>query len=447
ADARLVSAPLPIAGNRCRVREAGTVAVARPSTAVLRHRHRGGPARPRGRALLRPGDWRVRTKLAVVLLVPALAFLSVAGLQTRSAVRQATALSDLADQVALGQQVTALVHDLQFERDRVSGELAALAAQPEGPDRERLAEILVAAHAPVRQSRVAFDAAAAPLRGQAAVGPAIADATAALDELTLVHAGIAQGWLRQPAVFDGYTRAIEALLVLLRPPSAVEHADVRGYQSLAEVKELHARIRGQLFALASAGADPAVTEIVADTRAQRLAARERFRASATADQLARFDDVASGQAVRGTARLGQAVLEPAAAGASEVDPEQWWAAATTELELIREVETALIAEAHQQVAAGSQQQWRHTGLVTGITVLILLVSLLIPIGIGRTMARSLRQLREQAIDVARVQLPGLLNRLRAAGSAVPEIGEVAQITAGGADEVGDVADAFTQVQE
>src|SRR5690606_7711163 len=322
---------------------------------------------------------------------------------------------DLADQVALGQQVTALVHDLQFERDRMSGELAAMAAAPGGVDPEELAEVLAAAHAPVAETRVAFEAAAAPLRGQPGVGPVIAQAEAALDELALVHAGIEQGWLRQPAVFDGYTRAIEALLVLLRPPSAVEHADVRGYQSLAEVKELHARIRGQVFAIASAGADPAATEILANTRAQRLAARERFRSNATAAQLARFDDVVSGQAVRGSARLEQAALEQAVTGEVKVDPEQWWAAATTELELIREVESVLIAEAYEQVAAGSQQQWRRTGLVTGATVLILLVSLLVPIGIGRSMARSLRQLQQQAMDVARVQLPGLLTRLRGAG--------------------------------
>lgn len=420
------------------------MAVGRPSTAVLRHR-RGPAARPRGRTLLRPRDWRVRTKLAVVLVIPAVAFMAVAGLQTGLSVRQATALSDLADQVALGQQVTALVHDLQFERDRVSGELAARAAAPADTDRDQLAEVLTAAHEPVLKTRAAFDAAAAPLRGQAGIGPAIARASAALDELALIHAGVEQGWLRQPAVFDGYTRAIEALLVLLRPPSAVEHADVRGYQSLVEAKELHSRIRGQVFAIASGGADPAAIETLADTRAQRLAARDRFRANATAAQLARFDEVVSGQAVRGSARLEQAIVEQAPAGDVQVDPEQWWAAATTELELIREVESVLIAEAHQQVAASSQRQWWRTGLVTGATVLILLVSLLIPIGIGRSMARSLRQLQQQAMDVARVQLPGLLTRLRGTSGAVPEVGEVAQLTAGGADEVGDVADAFTQV--
>ncbi|BCB78412.1 hypothetical protein Pflav_048220 [Phytohabitans flavus] len=71
----------------------------------------------------------MRTKLAMVLVIPSVAFMVVAGVQTGALVGQATVLDEFADQVALGQQVTTLVHDLQSERDRTAGNLAALQAK------------------------------------------------------------------------------------------------------------------------------------------------------------------------------------------------------------------------------------------------------------------------------------------------------------------------------
>ena len=69
---------------------------------------------------------RVRTKLALVLTIPLLGFLAVTGVQVASSVATATQLDDFSKQVALGREVTALVHELQRERDRTAGILASL---------------------------------------------------------------------------------------------------------------------------------------------------------------------------------------------------------------------------------------------------------------------------------------------------------------------------------
>src|SRR3990170_8826610 len=98
---------------------------------VPRHRRRLDvrvvPHRRRSRLRLR--DWRMRTKLATVLVIPSVAFMVVAGVQTGALVGQATVLDEFADQVTLGEQITTLVHDLQSERDRTAGNLAALQAK------------------------------------------------------------------------------------------------------------------------------------------------------------------------------------------------------------------------------------------------------------------------------------------------------------------------------
>src|SRR5215216_6993880 len=74
------------------------------------------PASVSGRSIgLR--NWRVRSKLIAVLVIPAVAFLVVAGFGIGSLVGNAQAFEDGRRLAELGRQVTALVHELQAERD------------------------------------------------------------------------------------------------------------------------------------------------------------------------------------------------------------------------------------------------------------------------------------------------------------------------------------------
>ena len=74
------------------------------------------PASASGRSIgLR--NWRVRSKLIAVLVIPAVAFLVVAGITVGTLVGNAQAFEDGRRLAELGQQVTALVHELQAERD------------------------------------------------------------------------------------------------------------------------------------------------------------------------------------------------------------------------------------------------------------------------------------------------------------------------------------------
>jgi hypothetical protein len=66
--------------------------------------------------LVRVPDWKVHTKLGAVLTVPAVAFVSVAGLQTNASVREGEALQGFTRQVNLSRQLATLIHELQRER-------------------------------------------------------------------------------------------------------------------------------------------------------------------------------------------------------------------------------------------------------------------------------------------------------------------------------------------
>jgi signal transduction histidine kinase len=271
-----------------------------------------------------------------------------------------------------------------------------------------------------------------------------------LAELGRVRTGVQAGWLRAQAAFDAYTTTIDDLEALLPLPANVGGdarlgQSVRAFVNLSRAKELAAQIRGRLFAVCTATRfEPGEFEIVADMRAQRLAAFDRFRVDAGPPEVARFDEAVSGQAVRNASRLEQSVVDNATAPDVSVDAQQWWQASTTELELMRSVEVQLLDAAANGAATRSAQQWRSTVLGSSLSLLLLGFATLTSLVIGRSMADSLRGLRQQALDVAQRRLPQVLEQLRAAPRGLPAI-EVERLAVRTADEVGEVAEAFTAV--
>ncbi|MEV4415506.1 nitrate- and nitrite sensing domain-containing protein [Catellatospora sp. NPDC049609] len=411
-------------------------------------RARRAPGSHRRPSLLHTRHWRVPTKLAAVLTVPLLGFLAVTGIQITESVRTAAALGGFSDQVAMGVEVTDLVHELQRERDHTVGMLAALAAP--GPAAGRRD---VGALAP---DRTAVDRAAARLR--TAARPLLDDPALAatyqrvesrLDQLAQVRLGVAEGWLRTQAVFDMYTGAIADLHALLPRPVDVEGDTelgrfLRGLSDLARAKELASQVRGQLYMLTyGVPVEPGAFGQIADLRAQRQTAVQLFRSEAAPEQVSALDDTVAGQAVRNADRLERAIVGD---GVTEhgVEPQQWWSASTTELQLMRTLEQALLQTAVSEVDDASGVQWRTTALRSLTTAGLLLAALLMSIAIGRSMAATLRSLREQALIVADIRLPRVIAQLRRSPTTPPPL-RVEPIRVDSRDEVAEVAEAFTAV--
>src|SRR5439155_10959661 len=85
-----------------------------------------------------------------------------------------------------------------------------------------------------------------------------------------------------------------------------------------------------------------------------------------------------------------------------------------------------------------------TALATLTVLVILIVAVLTSYVIGRSMVRSLRVLREQALDVAQHRLPDAIERLRTSPRGDPVI-ETGSVAVTNFDEIGEVAEAFTAV--
>lgn len=392
-------------------------------------------------------DLRVPTKLALVLTLPLLGFLAVTGVQVASSVGNASQLDNFSRQVALGREVTALVHELQRERDRTAGVLAALGDAATGT---RNVADLAPDRTGVDRAAAAFTEAAAPVLDDPSTARSYAAVQHGLAELPRIRDGVQSGWLRGQGAFDAYTSIIadlEAVMLLpavLGGDAAVGQA-VRAFVNASRAKELAAQIRGLLYVVCTTGRfGPGELEVVTDARAQRQAAVERFRADASGAQITAYDDTVSGQAVRTTDRLEQTVIDEARTPRLSVDPQQWWQASTTALELMRGVEVTLLNDAISAAEARSASQWRSTVLGSLGSALLLVIALLTSIVIGRNMVNTLRSLRLQALDVAQRRLPQVISQLRAAPKGAPAP-DVEPITIRSGDEVGEVAEAFTAV--
>ena len=387
----------------------------------------------------------MRTKLLLVLTIPLLGFLGVAGVQVASSTREALDLDRLARQVALGRQINVLVHELQRERDRTVGTLAAFASQPGSvrdlgglsPDRTA-----------VDRAITALDQGVQGLQPDKTFSAAYQRVRTALADLARIREGVESGWLRTRAAFEAYTRIIDELHALL-VPTGVSGDVGQAMSALVEVaraKELTAEVRGLIFIACSAGGfGPTELETLTAVRAQQQVAVTRFRADATPAAVAVWDEVVSGQAVRNANRLEQTVVANATTGDDlGVDPQQWWQASTTRLELMRGAEGRLLESAIAAASARSAEQWRSTQITIAFTLALLLVAVLTSLGIGRTMVQSLSALRDQALEVAQRKLPEMIERLRTA----PRDARVLSadpIAVRSGDEVGEVAEAFTAV--
>ncbi|SCL19824.1 Signal transduction histidine kinase [Micromonospora pallida] len=405
----------------------------------------------RRRSPFRLRDWRMGTKLAAVLIIPSVAFLVLAGVQTRGLVGQAGVLNEFAEQVSISRELTDVVHQLQQERDRSAGELAGL----------RLTGAETVRSDPVATLKPLQDATDAAMQRLRRAAEPLADSDAAwrvtysevleaYEQVVYIRSAIAPGVLSSETILSNYHRLIDELLNLLAEPSpgpdapALSDAVLR-YVQLARVKELSSRIRAQLYVAARAGRYGVDDQVLlTDLRAQQLTALGAFRVAATKDQVSRYDQTSRDPAFGAATRLEEQSLPVGGADPAVLPATQWWAASEQRHELLRQVEAGVIEDAVVQADEARGAQLRDTLLVLGGIVAVLLVALLISTLIGRSIARSMRLVRGQALRIAQLELPEALEQLRTVTGGVPEI-EVAPAVVRSLDEIGELAEAFVAV--
>jgi hypothetical protein len=401
------------------------------------------PASDPGRSIgLR--NWRVRSKLIAVLVIPAVAFLVVAGFGIGSLVGNAQAFEDGRRQAELGRQVTALVHELQAERD-LSGAFTVSGNQDVGKAlRQQQSRANASADAYREAEAPLYDDLGDRLRGRF-------DAVrAGLDDLAALRESSRSSSLTVRAIAAEYSRIIDRLLDVnadIAAPGGDENLSqsVRAFNDLSRAKEVTSQVRGILYALAfQQDFEFGGFQELSGLLARQQAAFNEFQADANNQQRGLFADVVQGQAVLTVDRIQQDVVRRQSG--EEIDPEQWLNASTTNLELLRSVESQLLEGLIAQSGALSTNARRDALRNTLLIALILGIALLALTLVARSMAEPLQRLRGRAIEIAQHRLPDAVQRLRTTDRGDLDV-QVEPIGINSKDEIGQVAQAVDDIQQ
>jgi HAMP domain-containing protein len=394
-------------------------------------------------------NWRVRSRLIAVLVIPAVAFLVLASFGIGASIRNAQAFDRGNRLAGLSREATALVHELQSERDLSAGFIAGRAS---GAERDE--DRLIAQQRRVDQTASDYRNAEEPLQGD--VGQRLEDrfdeVRAGLDDLPELREAVRSGSLTERATFQEYSQTVARLLDInteIAEPGGDEDLaqQVTAFNDLARVKELTSQVRGTLYAIAVGGGFAfRGFQDFSNLLAERQAALAQFQADASDAQRGQFADVVQGQAVLTVARIQQAVAGSPNQAELGIDPEQWLAASTTEIELLRTVESGLldgVTDTSQALSSSARRDALRDAVVMAVILAIALLALLL---VANSMARPLQKLRAGAMEIAEHRLPDAVQRLRTTETGDLDV-RVEPLGIRSKDEIGQVAQAVDAIQQ
>ena len=405
-------------------------------------------------------NWRVRTRLIALILIPTTVAVLLGALRVTTSISSAAQYERVNNVAELVNSLATLAHEFQDERDKTVAYIAA--GRPQGPS-------LVA----IRNQQDAVDGAVTQVRAKA--GPA-RDALSAsgrqrlqallnrLNDLgTLRNTAIGTKLPPLPAM-DRYSLVISDMLQLyeeIRQGSTNEElsATASALGALARAKEETSRQRGLLAAALARRPVPRFTPMELDAFNSADAGQDSqliaFGQFATLAQSQLYADTVTGQKVDRAEGLKERAkfltdsgrpLRRLESANTARDAELWYDAMTDTVDRMHRVENELIK---QIITKSDELQGADQGfaalnviLVAGLLILVLIVTSVV----ARSLVRPLRRLRAEALDIAGNRLPAMVARLREADAAPANIAaEVKPISVASSDEIGEVARAFDEV--
>ena len=297
-------------------------------------------------------NWRLRTKLLVVLLIPTILALILGSIRVSADVANLTDAQRLAKQVQLESSVADLVQQLQRERDLTAQFVAAnRSGDKVNLDRERDRVVQ-----DVNAFRNLVDTLGPGLSTD--VAQRFRTAADQLSRLTNLRKAVQDSKYPASAVFNAYSDSIQNLLDLgeqaistISDPSLVKLQ--LAVNAVARAKEQDSRKRGillQVFQNNGFQQDQLRALLAAD--AELDAAKNDFSKSATPAQQRIFDDTVTGLIVDDANKLEESALirgsNNATASLDGLTTTQWDIDSTLTVNLTNQVQQALLDQLQQQ---------------------------------------------------------------------------------------------------
>ncbi len=424
----------------------------------------GGVPRAAFRSPLK--NWRVRSRLLLLVLLPTLAAVVLGGFSVLSSARSALAYQRVEQFSRLGSGITNLVQALQAEREDT---IRYITMGAQGGGRAASGGAAAPELAVLAQDHRSTDALAARVRSLAGgIGPAYPAlaqeearaAITAIEGLPAVRGVAASSQIPSLTVIQEYAAAINQLNALEDEIAAGSNdaalADtVRVVGLISATKEevsqeqaiLTSALTPDLVGAAKLG--PGQLTAINAAQAEQTADLAQFGLIATAAQRQLYNSaLSSAQADQAQAQVQQAITLALDGGSSTENP-AFTNAANGSAYLVaslHQVEQSLMSSIIGQVA-GLRDRAITSALVEGFGVLLVLVlALIFTVAVGRSMTRPLARLRSGALEVAGVRLPDTVRRMSESGGA-DSPPDIEPIDVDSTDEIGEVARAFDQVHQ
>jgi len=422
----------------------------------------GGPAR-RG-ARYAPRNWRVRSRLLVLVALPTAAAVILGGVSVVSSARSAGAYQRVEQFSRLGGVITNLIQALQAEREDT---ISYITMGPGSGGRGAPGPAAGPERAVLAHDQRTTDQLAARVRSRAAVigpgYPAVAQheaggAISAINGLPALRSAATTTQMPALVVIQEYAAAIEQLLALedeiatgSNDAGLADTVRVAGLISATkeEVSQEQAILTSALTPdlVGATQFQPSQLSAINAAQAQQQADLAQFGLIATGSQRHLYDStLSSAQADRAQAQVQQAITLALTGGSSAENP-AFTDAANGSAYLVaglHTVEQGLMASVLAQSVSLRTRAIISAALEGAAVLLVLALALLFTLAMGRSMTGPLQRLRRGALEVAGVRLPETVRLMSSLADTSAPL-QVQPIDVDSTDEIGEVARAFDQV--
>jgi len=414
-------------------------------------------------------NWRVRSRLLLLIIIPTLTAVVLGGVYIVGSVQNAVADQHVETLASLSSDITNLATSLENERDQtllyiglgLAGRQGTLlnsrannAANDPSANLEQVTD----------EQRLTAPWIKAVESGSKAVGSgypaqvqtAAADIPSVLSLIGPLRTAAMTTDLPPVSVVQHYSAVITQLLdidndIALGSGDPALNADVRALNLVSLIEEEVSQQRGLLaYAFAQDGVfNPQVLAAVQAAQDEENANQDEYDRVATTQELNLYNDnVAGGLVDQANFQEQQAIQDGVDHIKLAVTPttaNEWYGNMTTgTLGAIQTVQQDLVSA----TIARASYLHRHAILIASVVgaavLLVLLLALLLTTLVGRSMVRPLRRLRSGALEVAGVRLPETVRRMSDTDGAGVLL-DIEPIDVDSSDEIGEVARAFDQV--
>ncbi len=410
-------------------------------------------------------NWRVRSRLLLLITIPTLTAVVLGGTRIVTSVQGALTFQRIETLANLSSAVTTLAGKMEDERDQTVTYIAQNKAGRAGSlSKDKTTRDGAAPQLQLVKQQYGFTApwisqVRDQLSGIGGTYPAqvqqdAQSIRAILTGLPDLRAAATTTQLPALSVVSRYTSAINSLLAIddditLDTGDPALASTVRALGFVSRIGEEASEQRAFLAdAFTQGGYGPGVLTALTSAQAEETDNFTEFTDSATAAQVSLYNNTVSGSLVDLANEYEQNALALGAQnkslGTSPVTSDEWFGAQSGTIGAIRKVEQQLVSQAVSRASDLRRNAIIDAIAIGAAVVIVLGLALILTTLVGRSMVRPLRRLRAGALEVAGLQLPETVRRMSESDAGNLPL-TIEPIDVDSTDEIGEVARAFDQV--